>query len=88
MSDKTNDNGGNPPKKQAKKVEAEETAKAPSPELAAVQAFDNFEEHFAPLIQQKVRAGLTREQAMQAIRNQIKESPEIAAAQLEAASQR
>ena len=50
----------------------------------AVDTIEAFEKKFLPLINQKMKAGLTREKAINVIRTQIKEDPAIAEAQLKA----
>jgi hypothetical protein len=51
-----------------------------------VAAIDAFEKQFKPLIVAKIKAGLTREQAVEVIRAQIKEDPQVAEAQLQEVS--
>jgi hypothetical protein len=66
----------------------DEAKKAPSSSAAkAVETIEAFETKFKPLIAHKERAGLTREQAVNAIRAQIKEDPKIAEAQLKELSE-
>lgn len=54
----------------------------------AVETIEAFETKFKPLIAHKVRAGLTREQAVNAIRAQVKEDAKIAEAQLKALTEK
>lgn len=57
-------------------------------DASLIDQLESFEKRYAPLIQAKVRAGLTRDQAIGVIRSQIKEDPAIAEAQLKAAEGR
>lgn len=54
--------------------------------VKAVETIEAFEDKYRPLINQKIKAGLRREQAINIIRAQIKENSKIAEAQLKACS--
>jgi hypothetical protein len=74
-----------PKKDKAPADEAEKENKAPSAKTAeqkAVEAVESFETKYAPVIRQKMKAGLSKEQALTVIRNQIKEDPKVLEAQL------
>jgi hypothetical protein len=74
--------------KQETTQDAPKSASAASTAAKAVETIEAFETKFKPLIAHKVRAGLTREQAVNAIRAQVKEDAKIAEAQLKALTEK